>query len=82
VLLAVAAAFVIGRVASGCAVRISRSPTIAFTEVLRHAVKNLHDITGGDVGVRPPPLFRDQPEPVVLRVGGRAHRSRVRDHRA
>ncbi|HEY0989285.1 MAG TPA: branched-chain amino acid ABC transporter permease [Kofleriaceae bacterium] len=55
--LAVAAAFPIGRVAFRLRGPYFALATIAFAEVLRHCAKNLHELTGGDVGVQVPQLF-------------------------
>ena len=57
VVLAVAAALPIGRIAFRLRGPYFALATIAFAEVLRHCAKNLPDITGGDVGVQVPPLF-------------------------
>jgi branched-chain amino acid transport system permease protein len=54
---AMVAAFVIGRVSFRLRGPYFALATIAFTEVLRHAAKNLHSVTGGDVGAHPPALF-------------------------
>jgi branched-chain amino acid transport system permease protein len=56
VLVAMAAAVIIGRVAFRLRGPYFALATIAFAEVLRHVAKNL-DVTGGDVGVQAPPLF-------------------------
>jgi branched-chain amino acid transport system permease protein len=61
VLLAVAAAFVIGRVAFRLRGPYFALATIAFAEVLRLTVRNLPDVTGGDVGIQPPALFASDP---------------------
>jgi len=57
VALAVIAALPIGRVAFRLRGPYFALSTIAFAEVLRHCAKNLHDFTGGDVGVQVPQLF-------------------------
>jgi branched-chain amino acid transport system permease protein len=61
VLMGVAVALVCGLLIGGVAFRL-RGPyfalsTIAFTEILRLAAKNLAGVTGGDVGVQVPALF-------------------------
>jgi branched-chain amino acid transport system permease protein len=61
VLVAVAAAFVIGRVAFRLRGPYFALSTIAFAEVLRLSAKNLTDITGGDVGIQVPALFSTDP---------------------
>lgn len=61
VVAAVAAAFVIGRVAFRLRGPYFALSTIAFAEVLRLAAKNLHDVTGGDVGAEVPALFATDP---------------------
>jgi branched-chain amino acid transport system permease protein len=58
---AIAAAFVIGRVAFRLRGPYFALSTIAFAEVLRLTAKNLHDVTGGDVGVEVPALFATDP---------------------
>jgi branched-chain amino acid transport system permease protein len=63
VVAAMVAAFVIGRVSFRLRGPYFALATIAFSEILRHAAKNLHSITGGDVGVQPPPLFTSNPGP-------------------
>jgi branched-chain amino acid transport system permease protein len=57
VVLAVAAAIPIGRVAFRLRGPYFALSTIAFAEVLHHCAKNLPDLTGGDVGVQVPQLF-------------------------
>ena len=61
VLAAVAAALPIGRVAFRLRGPYFALATIAFAEVLRLSAKNLHDLTGGDVGVQAPALFAANP---------------------
>lgn len=61
VVVAVAAAFVIGRVAFRLRGPYFALATIAFAEVLRLTAKNLPDVTGGDVGVQVPGLFASDP---------------------
>jgi branched-chain amino acid transport system permease protein len=60
-LTAVAAALLIGRVAFRLRGPYFVLSTIAFTEVLRLAAKNLDSVTGGDVGIQPPALFASDP---------------------
>jgi branched-chain amino acid transport system permease protein len=55
--LAVLAALLIGGVAFRLRGPYFTLTTIAFAEVLRHTSKNLHDLTGGDVGAQVPLLF-------------------------
>jgi branched-chain amino acid transport system permease protein len=57
VALAVIAALPIGRVAFRLRGPYFALSTIAFAEVLRLCAKNLHDVTGGDVGIQVPQLF-------------------------
>jgi branched-chain amino acid transport system permease protein len=57
VALAVIAALPIGRVAFRLRGPYFALSTIAFAEVLRLCAKNLHNLTGGDVGIQPPPIF-------------------------
>ncbi|TMQ24216.1 MAG: branched-chain amino acid ABC transporter permease [Deltaproteobacteria bacterium] len=61
VVAAMAAAFVIGRVSFRLRGPYFALATIAFGEILRHATKNLHSVTGGDIGVQPPALFARDP---------------------
>ena len=61
VVVAVAAAFVIGRVAFRLRGPYFALSTIAFAEVLRLSAKNLPSVTGGDVGVQAPALFASDP---------------------
>jgi branched-chain amino acid transport system permease protein len=61
VITAVAAALVIGRVAFRLRGPYFALATIAFAEVLRLSSKNLHGITGGDVGLQVPALFTTDP---------------------
>jgi branched-chain amino acid transport system permease protein len=61
VAVAVAAAFVIGRVAFRLRGPYFALATIAFAEVLRLSAKNLPNVTGGDVGVQAPALFTSDP---------------------
>jgi branched-chain amino acid transport system permease protein len=61
VMAAVAAAVVIGRVAFRLRGPYFTLATIAFAELLRLSAKNLHDVTGGDVGVQVPALFAAHP---------------------
>jgi branched-chain amino acid transport system permease protein len=61
VVVAVAAAFVIGRVAFRLRGPYFALATIAFAEVLRLSAKNLPNVTGGDVGVQAPALFTSDP---------------------
>lgn len=61
VAIAVAAAFVIGRVAFRLRGPYFGLATIAFAEVLRLSAKNLPNVTGGDVGVQVPALFASHP---------------------
>jgi branched-chain amino acid transport system permease protein len=61
VVVAVAAAFVIGRVAFRLRGPYFALSTIAFAEVLRLSAKNLPTVTGGDVGVQAPALFTSDP---------------------
>jgi branched-chain amino acid transport system permease protein len=61
VITAVAAAFVIGRLAFRLRGPYFALATIAFAEVLRLSAKNLTNITGGDVGYQAPALFDDSP---------------------
>jgi branched-chain amino acid transport system permease protein len=61
VVLAVGAAFLIGRVAFRLRGPYFALSTIAFAEVLRISAKNLTSITGGDVGVQAPALFGSDP---------------------
>ena len=61
VAVAVAAAFVIGRVAFRLRGPYFALATIAFAEVLRLSAKNLHNLTGGDVGAQAPALFVSSP---------------------
>jgi branched-chain amino acid transport system permease protein len=61
VVAAVAAALPIGRVAFRLRGPYFALATIAFAEMLRLCAKNLHDITGGDVGVQVPALFAGNP---------------------
>jgi branched-chain amino acid transport system permease protein len=61
VALAVAAAFMIGRVAFRLRGPYFTITTIAFAEVLRLSSKNLIKVTGGDVGVQAPALFESSP---------------------
>jgi branched-chain amino acid transport system permease protein len=58
---AVAAAFVIGRIAFRLRGPYFTLTTIALAEVLRLSAKNLTNITGGDVGVQAPALFAEHP---------------------
>lgn len=60
-IVAMAAAFVIGRVSFRLRGPYFALATIAFSEILRYAAKNLHSVTGGDVGVQPPALFTQDP---------------------
>jgi branched-chain amino acid transport system permease protein len=57
VVIAAAAALVIGGVAFRLRGPYFALATIAFAEVLRNVAKNLPDVTGGDVGVQAPALF-------------------------
>ncbi len=61
VLAAVVAALPIGRVAFRLRGPYFALATIAFAEVLRLSAKNLHDLTGGDVGAQAPALFATNP---------------------
>jgi branched-chain amino acid transport system permease protein len=61
VVVAVAAALVIGRVAFRLRGPYFALATIAFAEVLRLSAKNLPTVTGGDVGVQAPALFATDP---------------------
>lgn len=61
VLAAVAAAAAIGWVSFRLRGPYFALATIAFAEVLRLSAKNLHDLTGGDVGVQVPALFPSGP---------------------
>jgi branched-chain amino acid transport system permease protein len=61
VVLAMGAALLIGRVAFRLRGPYFALSTIAFSEVLRHVSKNLHDVTGGDVGAQVPLLFNTNP---------------------
>jgi branched-chain amino acid transport system permease protein len=61
VVVAVAAAFVIGRVAFRLRGPYFALSTIAFAEVLRLSAKNLPNVTGGDVGIQAPALFTTDP---------------------
>jgi branched-chain amino acid transport system permease protein len=54
---AIAAAYVIGRVAFRLRGPYFALATIAFAEVLRLSAKNLDRLTGGDVGLQVPDLF-------------------------
>ena len=58
---AVAAALPIGLVAFRLRGPYFALATIAFAEVLRLSAKNLHGLTGGDVGVQVPALFATDP---------------------
>lgn len=61
VVAAVAAALPIGRVAFRLRGPYFALATIAFAEMLRLSAKNLHGVTGGDVGVQAPALFTTDP---------------------
>lgn len=61
VVLAILAALLIGGVAFRLRGPYFALSTIAFAEVMRHTAKNLHDVTGGDVGAQVPLLFADNP---------------------
>jgi branched-chain amino acid transport system permease protein len=61
VVAAVAAALPIGRVAFRLRGPYFALATIAFAEMLRLSAKNLHGVTGGDVGVQAPALFTTHP---------------------
>ena len=61
VVAAVAAALLIGRVAFRLRGPYFALATIAFAELLRLTAKNLHGVTGGDVGAQVPALFTSHP---------------------
>jgi branched-chain amino acid transport system permease protein len=61
VVAAVAAALGIGRVAFRLRGPYFALATIAFAELLRMTAKNLHGVTGGDVGAQVPALFTSHP---------------------
>jgi len=57
IIVAVAAAFVIGRVAFRLRGPYFALATIAFAELVRLSAKNVHSLTNGDVGLQAPELF-------------------------